>query len=286
MRHPASLIPLAALALSAAAAAQSDPPSDAALPAEFRGEIDYAGTYSGQVVTKAEKMRSPGISEVVRSLVSSKTLPLAGDYAITVRFEGNIVRGSARTRSTAGPDGALLAGDTFLGTRSGAECLVKWSQGPQVAARCTADEFAFAYEDYEDSRGDEITLTVGAAPARLVDFRQRELGRVAERVLRIASFADRVGELRKSYDAAGVLPALKCYRMRQEAGLYDEQAADLAWLAGDPDGIAADVRSADSGEASAVLDALTAEKLDELVAAARDGRAAAEADYDATCPKA
>jgi hypothetical protein len=284
MRYQASPFLLAALALSASATAQSDPPVDEALPSDFRGEIDYAGTYSGEVVTKAEKMRSPGISEVLRSLASSRSLPLAGDYAVTVRFEGRIVRGTARTRNTAGPDGTPLAPDKFFGTRSGAECLIQWDQGPQVAAHCGRNEFAFAYEDFEDRQGDEITLSVTTSQARLVDYRHRELGRVAERVLRIASFAGRVDALRASYNADGVLPGLKCYRMRQEAGLHDEQIADLEWLAADLAGIGTDVAASGDAGASAALQSLSPTTIEQLAAAAREGRSAAEANYLAACP--
>lgn len=286
MRHRHGLFLFASIALSAGVSAQSDTPPDEALPSEFRGEIDYAGTYSGELVTKRKRMRAPGISEAVRSLTSSRTLPLKGEYAITVRFEGSSVRGSSRPRSTAGDDGAALAPDTFVGTRSGTDCLIQWSEGPQVTARCGRGEFAFGFDAFEDRRGDKLTLAVTAGQARLVDYRQEELDRVAQRVLQIASFAGRIEALRQSYNAEGVMPALACYRMRQAAGLHDAQLTDLAWLAGDLADIGADVQSSGSAEASAALQLLSPPQIEQLAAATREGRAVAEAEYDAACPKA
>src|SRR5690606_21894588 len=120
----------------------------------------------------------------------------------------------------------------------------------------------YGFAEFEDAQGDEFTLSVIASAIRTVDFRQREYERVAVRVLQVASFAGRIAELRASYGADGVMPALKCYRMRQEIGLYDGQLADLEWLASDLDQIAADVRSSGNAAAAQALQALPPEQID------------------------
>ncbi len=276
---------IAVAACPAGAASQPDAGADE-LPPGFRGEITYSGTYSGELTTKAERIRSPGIGEVVRSLASSRTLALEGEYALTIRFEGNIVQGSARFLGAPESGGVPLELGSFTGLRTGGDCTIQWGEGPRAEARCGRGAFAYSFAEFEDQSGDEITLSVTASPIRIVDFRQREYERIAQRVLQIESFAGRVAELRASYGDEGVMPAFKCYRMRQEVGLYDGQLADLAWLAAGFEEIGADVASSGDAAARAVWQSLPLPEIDKRLAATRDGRSAAEANYDTACPKA
>ena len=147
-----------------------------AIPADFRGEITYTGAYSGSVKTKPDRMRNLSLGEGLRSLTSSKTLPLMGDYQLTVRYEGNRISGNFIARSTAGPNGATMDDrGSLTGTRQGTACtFTTEGGGPPTTAYCGRGRWEWSNNDVFNLQGHKVALRIMANQTGMVDFAERE----------------------------------------------------------------------------------------------------------------
>lgn len=152
-------------------------PSDA-LPPDFRGEITYTGTYSGSVKTKPDRMRNLSLGEGLRSLTSSQTLPLSGEYQLTVRYEGNRIYGAFVTRSATGPNGASIdPRGSFVGTRNGTTCTFTSEQivgGKPAVGYCGRSRWEWKDDDVFNPQGHKVALRIVANQTGMVDFAERE----------------------------------------------------------------------------------------------------------------
>lgn len=152
-------------------------PSDV-IPPDFRGEITYTGTYSGSVKTKADRMRSLSLNEALRSATSSQTLPLSGEYQLTVRYEGNRIYGAFVSRSATGPNGASIdPRGSFVGTRNGTTCTFTSEQivgGKPAVGYCGRSRWEWMDDDVFNPQGHKVALRIVANQTGMVDFAERE----------------------------------------------------------------------------------------------------------------
>lgn len=148
------------------------------LPPDFRGEITYYGGYSGSLRTRADRMRNLSVTEALRSVTSSRTLPLSGEYEITIRYDGAQITGNWASRSATGPNGASLdPRGTLTGTRNGSNCT--WNDpsavgGPPGVAYCGRGRWEWADDDVFNPQGHQVAIHVLTNQTRFVDFGERE----------------------------------------------------------------------------------------------------------------
>lgn len=165
-------------------AAQSNAVQGDMLPPDFRGEITYYGNYSGRLTTRANRMRNLSVAEALRSATSSRTLPLSGEYEITIRYDGAQITGNWASRSATGPNGASLdPRGTITGTRNGSTCTFNdpsAAGGPPGVAYCGRGRWEWANDNVFNPQGHQVALRVLTSQTRFVDYAERERSRAIE----------------------------------------------------------------------------------------------------------
>lgn len=127
------------------------------LPPDFRGEIRYKGTYQGLARASFSDPR-----------VGGQELPMAGSYAMTIRFDGHRIEGSTETENGVLGLNAALEPGSFTGTRFGATCSLQWQDGSTTTDYCSRTELREVVND-DSKGGDHIEYVVRAVAQQAVD---------------------------------------------------------------------------------------------------------------------
>lgn len=99
-------------------------PTDA-LPPNFRGKVTYKGFYHG-------KAYAPSLA---------KTLPMGGDFIVTLEFNGSTVSGSLQTVNGISGEHAGVDPARLMGRREGSTCYLDWSDGSSTVNYCGRTQF-------------------------------------------------------------------------------------------------------------------------------------------------
>jgi hypothetical protein len=157
---------------------------DDILPPDFRGSITYRGFYKGKASapTKMETSWGRGLERAL----GVKMYPMAGDYDITIEFNGNRISGNLRTTNNLQGESMALSPARFIGTREGAVCHMQWSDGDETTDYCGKSLYRNV-TDVWNAQGSKVQFSVTAPAAELVDFVERDRTNAIETARREAA---------------------------------------------------------------------------------------------------
>lgn len=141
------------------------------IPDDARLQITYDGRASGIAKVKDRSRNSSVTLGGLRlNFDGMREVPVEAGYHVVVTYEGTNVSG-VETQTSSAP---FLNGTfTFRGTRQGDACLLTWSDGAQLTARCTTEEFGYE-QATSDAQGQSSNIRFAAARTGTVDLAAQE----------------------------------------------------------------------------------------------------------------
>lgn len=149
------------------------PIAQAALPADWRGEIRYTGTHQGYVQPAGSLPTRLTPDALFGSLQSSMRQQYGGQIDLVLQFDGSSVSG------TYSGTGGMETG-RVSGTRNGSQCRLT-AGGNVIEATCSQNVFEGTSRSMATS-GETQFMRIAAQQTSLVDFSVRDRQRAEQRV--------------------------------------------------------------------------------------------------------
>lgn len=146
-----------------------------ALPASFRGQIQYRGNYTGQMRLKAEQggLRMNNRGQLNLNL-GKKKQPFGGSYTLLINFDGEKISGTFTSQENVNRRIVRNGRQTFIGTRKGTSCHMNWSDGSRTVNYCGRSRHSVEFKNQIDPQGNKYDQAFQGNAMRLTDYAERD----------------------------------------------------------------------------------------------------------------
>lgn len=144
---------------------------DDILPPQFHGSITYRGIYKGR--GSAPSQMQTAFGRRFEAALGVKMLPMAGEFTMTITFNGNRISGSTTTSNGLSGESMTLDPGKFIGTRDGVVCHLQWTDGSESTDYCGRSEYRNVTRE-TNAQGQKVELDITAPADEVVDLAERE----------------------------------------------------------------------------------------------------------------